>query len=146
MAPLRIEPHLGNATEDVLESSSRNEAWDVFQEQPAAGLHVHDDPKDSRPEPAFIFNAFLIARRTPRLARETSTDPVDVSAQRAGVHLRDVAAPNRRWLQARIFHPRQERGRSVAVPLTVTHNAAGPAKELESGAEAFVEHSDASGE
>lgn len=43
--------------------------------------------------------------------------------ERLRVESGDVAAPNRSWLQGRVFHPGQEDGRSIGFALEVAKNA-----------------------
>jgi hypothetical protein len=57
---------------------------------------------------------------------------------RPGEKVLKVAAPNRSWLQGLVFHPRHENGRSVGVPLDVTHNPSAGDCEQDS----FIEHTD----
>jgi len=142
MTPFRIEPHFGKVGEDEFESASRNEPWHVFQEH-ESGFHVHDDPNKSRPEPAFVTDALLLACGTPRLAGETGSEAIHSAAPCSAIEgFKSVG--NRRAIQARVFHPRHESGRRVGIPLDVTHATAVEAEPFESGAHAFAEHSDAS--
>jgi len=76
-------------------------------------------------------------------AGKSRSDDVHHAAKRSGVEVSHIACPNRRRLQARLFHPFQQDGRSVGVPLDVAHNAMSVAEMFESGGNTFVEHSDA---
>lgn len=140
--PLRIEPHFGKVTENVVESASRNEPWHVFQEHDARS-HVPDDVRNGGPEPSIVGCAGLLPGARPRLAGETSTEQVHQTMKRLAVELGEITAPNRRWLQALFVHPRQEAGRGVGFPLTQHRSATSKAEVFESEPHAFIEHPDA---
>ena len=57
------------------------------------------------------------------LTVRTRIDEIHASTPRVAIKGSDIAAPDRRRLQGLIAHPRQEDGRSVGVPLDVTHTA-----------------------
>lgn len=121
--PLRIEPHFGKVAEYAVESASRNEPWDILKaNEPCAGLA--NDFGDGGPNPSLIVKSRSLSGRAPRLAREASSDRIHRSAPGGCVELFKIAAPNRRWLQGLVFHPRQENGRSKGFPLDVAHSAA----------------------
>jgi hypothetical protein len=125
----------------VLESASRNEAWDVFQEH-ERGSHAHDEPKEIRPEPAFVFDPFLQAGTAPRLTGESGNDAIHFAAERSAVEGFEIV-PDRSAIQGLVAHPRHESSRSVGVPLDVTHAAGANAEVFEPRAKPFAEHADA---
>lgn len=116
------------------------QAWDVFQEDDA-GLHVHDDPKEIRPEPALVVGAELLSGVAPRLAREAGNEAIHLAAVRSAVEGRKIV-PDRSAIQGLVFHPRHESGRSVAVPLDITHAAGALTEPVERRADTFAEHAD----
>src|SRR5258708_106105 len=109
MTPLRIEPQRGKISEYAIKSSSRSEAWHILKEYEGR-LDFADDSGDGRPDPAFIFDAELLSGSTPRLAREARSNAVHGSAPLACAEVLKISAQNRRWLQARLRHPGQEKG------------------------------------
>ena len=68
--------------------------------------------------------------------RVARSDDVHDTTPRATVKLSKIAAPNRARLQSLFFHPRQEKGRTVGVPLDCTNKAGSGHGELESQLEA----------
>lgn len=118
--PLRIEPEVGQVSEDVSKSPS-NETWNVLQEDEARS-RIANDPGDGRPEPAFVVGPPTRAGVGPGLAWEARTDEIHRSAPRAAVEGCDVV-PDRSPIQGRIFHPRHEDGRGEGFPLNVTHSS-----------------------
>lgn len=74
------------------------------------------------------------------LAGRRGADDIDVSAQRSGVQIGDVAAENRRSLHGRRFHPGQQQGRGVGFPFDVTENTRfGRPHRAQSGSHGLVE-------
>lgn len=120
-APLRIEPHLGQVSENCSKPSSNKEARHVLQEDESRS-HVANDAGDVRPDPPLVVEAPSLARRAPRLAGEAGGDHPDTTEQR-GVQVGEVSAPDRSRCQGLVLHPRQEDGRRVGFPLNVSHHS-----------------------
>ena len=118
--PLRIEPERGKVGKHVGEPKAKM-AGDVFEED-QTGLALSDDSSDVRPEVARVVFAALVAGDAERLARVTGRDEIHSSTPRCAVEGGQVV-PDRRAIQGRVFHPRHESGRCVAVPLNMTHGA-----------------------
>jgi hypothetical protein len=135
MTPLRIEPERGKISEYAIKSSSRSEAWHILKEYEHR-LDFADDSGDGRPDPAFILDAELFSGGAPRLARKSRSDAVHGSTPLVCVELFKISAPNRRWLQARLRHPGQEKGFNEGFPFDVTHNP----RVGNSAANSFIEH------
>ena len=53
-----------------------------------------------------------------------------------------IPGPYRRWLQGLLFHPLQEDGRSVGVPLDVTHSAGRSSEVSDPCMQALAKNSD----
>jgi hypothetical protein len=142
MAPLRIEPCRGKAVENVMQSTSGNKPGDVFEEHQRR-FNSADDPEDLRPEPAIVVGTGPSAGGAPGLTGETGSDAIHSATPGGRVEVGQVTAPKRSRLQARLFHPGQENGRSETFPLSDKCSPGSEPEELEPGADAFVEHADA---
>jgi hypothetical protein len=121
MVPDCIEPVFGKVGQDMLKSMPRKETWDVLQEH-EAGSHTHNEPKDRRPEPPGVVDAFSLPGTAPRLAGKTRRHDVHASApfrRWEGLN----AIPDRRAIQRRRFHACHESGRRCGFPLNVTHGS-----------------------
>lgn len=101
-------------------SSPRRKPWDVLDEDESRtdGL---DDLGDVGPDPPLIVKSLAEPGAGDGGTGKAGTDHVH-SEKWGGVQLCEVAAPNRRRLQGLVFHPRQEDGRCVSVPLNVSHH------------------------
>jgi hypothetical protein len=121
--PLRIEPERGQRSHNLVEGAApadSEEVGDVLEEDQSRASCA-DNASDLGPEPALVLDTAPPAGAAGRLAGEASRD--DIHARKgAGVEVAEVAAPNRSRLQGRVFHPCQEAGRGVGVPLDVTHH------------------------
>lgn len=117
--PLRIEPEGGKVSEDVGESSTRSESWDIFQEHDA-GSYLANDAGDGGPDPAIISDSASFAGKAPRLTREAGRDEIHAATPRSAVEGCNII-PDRRWIQTRVPHPRHESGRGKGFPLDVAH-------------------------
>lgn len=118
--PFRIEPEAGKVGEDVRETVP-NKSGDVLQHD-VSGSHVSGDPGDVRPEPSLIIDTSTGAGGAERLAREPGSDEIHAATPRCTVE-GDKVRPDRRLIQVRRFHPGHESGRSVGVPLNVSHGS-----------------------
>ena len=103
-------PEESQSSRDVFEE---NESWTAFI----------DDSADIGPEVALVIGSFVLAGDAVWLTREAGGNNVHSASESLGSEVLKVAAPNRSWLQGRVFHPRQEDGRSVGFPLDVSQNA-----------------------
>ena len=97
-------------------------AGDVLGKDPS-GLNVAHHSEELRPSVSSIVGSGSLAGVGERLAGWASGNEVNHARIRAGVELSDVAAENRSWCQGLVVHPRQEAGRSISVPLTVTDHS-----------------------
>jgi hypothetical protein len=80
-----------------------------------------DDAGDMRPEVAWVFVAPPSAGDRERRARISRCDNVHRTTPRAAIEGGNVV-PDRCRRQGRVVHPRHEDGRSVGVPLDITHS------------------------
>jgi hypothetical protein len=137
-SPFRIEPERGKVAEDVLQPPvlGENNVGDVLHED-ESGSHVTDEAFGHRPQVPFITSAELPSRLRERLARETGSDEIHAATPRATVEGGEVR-PDRRLIQVRLFHPCQESGRCVGVPLNVSHGSGGDSGESQGEFEASV--------
>lgn len=106
---------------------------DVFEEADWRFNLAHD-AGDVRPEVAMVFVAELLSGNAERLARVAAMDDIHHAAPRAAVEVGNVV-PDRRAIQGLVFHPRHERGRSVGVPLDVTHSSISGVGDMEAEVE-----------
>lgn len=128
-APLRIEPEIGQGSENVPHSLNK-EPWDVLQED-EAGSHVANDAGDRRPDPPVVVEAAHISGEAERLARESRSEDVHHSAKACAVEGRKVV-PDKSAVHGRVSHPRHEDGRRERLSLTVCHSpVGGPERKLE---------------
>jgi len=74
------------------------------------------------PQGSVVFVSAPLSGERVRLARNPTTDNIDVTAQFASVHVLNVTAEDRRKIHGRFFHPRHEGGCSIGIPLDVTHH------------------------
>jgi hypothetical protein len=121
--PFRIEPHRGHFSENESEPIPGNEPWHVLHEDESR-LHLANHAGDFGPDPSLVVDAFAFPGHAPRLAREARRDEIHDATPRAAIEGCEIVG-NRREIHGRVFHPRHESGRCVAVPLNVTHGAVG---------------------
>lgn len=119
--PLRIEPRVGKVSEYSVEAQGKVPS-DVLGDQ-APRSHLANHAKDFGPEVAGVLFGVPLPGNAERLAGVSSGDDIDSTHERSEVEVTDIAAPNRRRLQARAFHPLQKDGRRVGVPLTEGQNS-----------------------
>lgn len=119
-----------------------NDACDVLQKDESRTA-IGSDADDFVEQPAALaIEPGAAAGDADVLARESRNDAIHDATPASAVEGRDIV-PDRCLIQGRTRHPRHESGRCVGVPLNVTHTAIVDAKQIESGAHAFVEHGDA---
>ena len=106
------------------------EAWDVFQED-VARSHVANDSHNAAPDPSFVVDAFLASGLRPRLARESRNDAIHDSTPRLAVEASNIS-PDRRVIQATIFHTRDQDCCRKGFSLHVADNTGTGHCELES--------------
>jgi hypothetical protein len=94
---------------------------DIFEETKRRSDFVND-ASNVRPEMAWVFVAKLPSRDAKRLARITAMDDIHCATPFFAVESANVV-PNRSLTQSLVCHPRHESGRSVGVPLDVTHSS-----------------------
>jgi hypothetical protein len=85
-------------------------------------LDLINNPRDMRPEVAWIFGTEALACDGERLARIARSDDVDRAAPRAAVEAGNVV-PDRRAIQGRVFHPRHESGCGEGFPFDMAHSS-----------------------
>jgi len=94
---------------------------DIFEEDEGR-LDLVDDPRDMRPEVAWIFGTEASACNRERLARIARSDDVHSAAPWAAVEAGNVV-PDRCRIQGRLFHPCHENGRGVGFPFDMAHSS-----------------------
>jgi hypothetical protein len=117
------------------------ETQDVFKKH-NLGLDCLDELQSLTPEISFVCNSLLLTRAGHRLARGATNDEIHHASKSFSWDVGKVAA-NRRWLQGLLFHPRQEDGLAVGLPLAVANHARGESEVLEGCFDAEVESADA---
>lgn len=95
-------------------------ADDVLEETPF-GLHFVNDPRDLRPEMAFVILSLPEPGEREWLAGITTRDDMNSAAPRSAVKGSEIVPDNSRC-QGRVRHPGHESGRSVSVSLDITHS------------------------
>jgi hypothetical protein len=119
---LRIEPELGQCAENGIESSSSSDGCDVFQKQ-VAGSYVANDPYELEVEAAALgVDAGSFACKAEILTGKPSDHQIDTASESAAWECADVR-PDRRRVQAAVFHARDEHGCGVGFPLHKTQTA-----------------------
>ena len=122
--PFRIEPEVGQSSQESSKPIPGNEASDVFHED-EPGSHFANQPKELVDEVALVVAALLLSGNRVRLARDASSDDVHQATKRPSIEGGQIIE-NRRAAQGLVFHPRQEDGSAllgVGVPLDVAHRA-----------------------
>lgn len=99
----------------------REMAADVLEEQPL-GADLDENAPDVGPHVPVVSGAEPLACGAEGLARVASRDAIHCATPASAVEGGNVV-PDRRPIQARVFHPGHERGRSVGFPLNETHSA-----------------------
>jgi hypothetical protein len=134
--PFRIVPDTGQGPEYGVDPSN-SEGSDVLQDD-VSRFHLANDAgdveEDARP---LSSDACTCSGEGDVLAWESCTDDIDLTHERSAVEVGDVAAPHRARIQSLIFHPRQEHGRCVGIPLDTADQACS-----EHGTDGKVEPSD----
>jgi hypothetical protein len=116
--PFRIEPELGQVSEDKGEASPSNERWDVLQErEPRSYLPKHSGK--IRPDPAVVVGAVAGAGDTPWLAGEPGRDEIHLSTPASAIEGGNVV-PDRRRIHEPLFHARHQARGGIGFPLHVT--------------------------
>jgi len=139
--PLDIEPAFGQEPENFSKlppSISCPKSPDIFEKDPS-GSNLANDAHDGGENPALVLRASAFPSNGHGRAGEASHDAIHGSGPLGPVDILQVAAPNRSWLQGRVFHPGQENGRSIGFPLSVSHHPGVGDCEAES----LVEHPNA---
>jgi len=93
---------------------------DILEEHEGR-FDLADDAGDMRPEVARVVRTPALARDRERLARIARSDDVHRTAPRSAVEGSNVV-PDRRAIQGRVFHPRQESGCGVGFPFDMAHS------------------------
>lgn len=119
--PLRIEPERGKVGEDLVEPE-REMSRDVFKED-RFGLDFADDSGDVRPKVSGVFLTAPTAGDAEWLARVTGSDEIHSTAPRRAVEGAEII-PNRRAIEGRVTHPRNEDGGREFVTLDVADGSA----------------------
>jgi hypothetical protein len=94
---------------------------DIFKEAERRFDLAHD-PRNVRPEVAWVFVAKPAPRNREWLAWIAAMDDIHEAAPRFAVKGFNIV-PDRRVIQGRVFHPRHERGRGKAFPFNVTNSS-----------------------
>src|SRR6266700_730438 len=117
---LTLVAHCSQVSPNIVEGELKM-ATDVFEEDVCRPA-LRDDSCDLGPEPSGVSLAESLACGGHCGAGVSSSDETH-SRKWSGIELFQVAAPNRRWLQGLVFHPRQEHGRGVGIALDTGHQA-----------------------
>lgn len=136
--PLRIEPESGKVGQPPPEPVwMSNSAPDILQER-ERGACSSKGSADERPEVALVVGAPALAGAGERRAGKARHHDVHRASKRASREALQIR-PDRRAIQGRVFHPRQEDRLSEGFPLDVAHGStpSGNAKveSADSGAE-----------
>ncbi len=94
---------------------------DILEED-EGWLDLADDAGDMGPEVARVVRTPALARDGERLARIARSDDVHRAAPWAAVETGNIV-PDRRVIQGRVFHPRQESGSSEGFPFDMAHSS-----------------------
>jgi len=94
---------------------------DILEEDEGR-FDLTNNPRDMRPEVAWIVGAEPFACDRERLARISRSDDVHRPAPRAAVEAGNVV-PDRRAIQGRVFHPRHESGCGEGFPFDMAHSS-----------------------
>ena len=94
---------------------------DIFKEAEWRFDFAHDTG-DVRPQMSWVFVAEFTSGDAKWLARIAAMEDIHQAAPRSAVEVGNIV-PDRRAIQGLVFHPHHERGRSVGVPLDVTHSS-----------------------
>jgi len=119
-APLRIEPHLGQLSENLGKSES-NMPRHVFHDD-EAGSHLANDPGDVGPEVSGIVCPSPPSGNGERLAWIACRDEIHDATPRAAVECCEVI-PDRSRVQGAFLHSRHKDAGGVSVPLAPAHGA-----------------------
>lgn len=88
-APLRIEPCLGQLSENGPEVPVSKETWHVLQEREARSYSAND-PNRLGPEVPLVVSSELLSGRAERLAGKSAGDDIDAASPRRAVERADV--------------------------------------------------------
>jgi hypothetical protein len=120
--PLRIEPEVGQRSENRSHSSpSKKEAWHIFQKDEARS-HLANDPSDSWPDPSLVVGSFSLPGDGEGLAGESGNDAIHSATPGSSVEAKQIGEDSSAT-QGFIFHPRHEDGCCIGVPLDITQYA-----------------------
>lgn len=111
-------------------------APDVFEEDPS-GPDFLDDARDLGPEVAGIVGTPSMAGLAEGLAGIAGRDEIHTVAPWSAVEGSQIVPYSRRS-QGLVFHPGHESGRSVGLPLDVTHSAISGLGDVQAKVEASV--------
>ncbi len=98
-----------------------NSAPDVLQEEERRSSS-NSEGSYQRPEVSLVLGTESLACGRERRAREARNQEIHRAAKRSSREPLEIR-PDRRAIQGRSFHPRQEYGLGVGVPLDVAHGA-----------------------
>lgn len=115
------------------------ESGDVFEEHNGSSNCI-GDAKDFREQVPFVVLTELFSCNGKWLTREACNDAVHQAAKWRCWEVLKIAAPNRGWLQGRVFHTRSECGARRGFPLSKSHMAGMDSVPSEGGGNANVEH------
>lgn len=121
--PFRIEPKIGQVTEDDAEPASADEGRHVFQPD-EAGIHFANAVSDVGPDPPLVVHALAFAGCGPGLTREARNDAIHESTPASAVE-GDNVVPDRRRIQPPVCHARHQYSGGIGFPLNVQDGAVG---------------------
>lgn len=123
----------------MVNSSCCDDAGDVFKEHDSR-LAFLNDSRHFGPKVSLILCAKAAAGATERLARESRSEDINVSAPASPIEGAGIIE-NRRGPYERFFHPIHEGPRGACFPFDVTHNVGVESDAPEGGDDTFPEHS-----
>jgi hypothetical protein len=82
--PLRIEPEVGQGSENGAEAPVRSEAWDLLQEDDSRSHHANE-VEEVVAQPSLVAASFALSGEAVGLAGESRSDDVHASTPRASV-------------------------------------------------------------
>lgn len=112
--PFRIEPELGNPSEDVSQSASA-ETGDILQEEHRSSCFL-SDAQDFWEQPAIVFRTLSIAGKAVGLAGESRSDAIHCLSPGPSVEPIQIRE-NRARIQVPRFHARRQYRDGIRFPL-----------------------------
>lgn len=140
-SPLDIEPQRGKVSENSSHCPVIQQTWDVLSAY-VPGSNLPNDARHVGPQPgALAVDADSLAGHGEVLAREAANDDIHEATPWSAVEGSDVR-PDRRRIQAFVFHARRKDAGRIQLPLDVAKGTGSVAQVLESVVDSEVEAAD----